>query len=85
MPLALSGKHTVIAGTKGGDKIRIVTESDLGDTYTEFDASKAGIEGKKEPKWANYIKGVILQFFKGSDAIPGFEIAVATDVPLGGV
>jgi len=83
MPLALNARHTVIAGVKtDSGKIRIITESDLGDTSTEFEATTAGVSAKKEPKWCNYIKGVILQFCL--DTVPSFDIAVATDVPLGG-
>lgn len=44
MPLALSGRHTAVVGTKTtGGKIRIATESSIGDANSvEVDASKSG-------------------------------------------
>lgn len=49
----------------------------------------SGVSGSKEPKWANYVKGSILQFYKkvggeGKEEFDSFDIAVTTDVPLGG-
>jgi galactokinase len=89
MPLALSGRHTAVVGMKtSSGKIRIATESNIGNANcVELDASKAGVSGSKEPKWANYVKGSILQFYKhfgDPEAFDSFDIAVTTDVPLGG-
>jgi len=84
MPLALHQRTTAVVGKKNHlSLIRVITEAGLPDSYVEFEASRDGVSSKKEPKWANYVKGVILQYFK-SDPIPSFDLAVATDVPLGG-
>eukprot|EP01112_Ceratiomyxa_fruticulosa_P011260 TRINITY_DN3043_c0_g2_i1.p1 TRINITY_DN3043_c0_g2~~TRINITY_DN3043_c0_g2_i1.p1 ORF type:complete len:395 (-),score=62.29 TRINITY_DN3043_c0_g2_i1:94-1278(-) len=84
MPLALETKVCVVVGSKNDHKlVRIVTESFSSSPYTEFPSNKAGVLSSKEPKWANYVKGVLLQFFEDKD-FDGFDIAIATDVPLGG-
>jgi len=54
----------------------------------ELKATKSGVSAHREPKWANYVKGPILQFYnriKGNEeTFDSFDIAIATDVPLGG-
>ncbi len=47
------------------------------------------MSSSKEPKWANYVKGSILQFYKkvegeAKEEFDSFDLAIATDVPLGG-
>jgi len=85
MPLALDGRQTVVVGSKNSlHTVRVVTESFSEHPYTEFPATLAGASASKEPKWANYLKGVVLQFFKEHPEFDGFDVAIATDVPLGG-
>jgi len=89
MPLALSGRHTAVVGAKNTTgTIRLVTESSIGAVnHVEIKASREGVSGSKEPKWANYVKGSILQFYKhfqNPEAFDAFDLAIATDVPLGG-
>jgi len=94
MPLALNDMFTSVVGALNTDGIiRIITEaSDVGESLVEFPASKDAVLASREPKWANYVKGVILQFFFPDDAtktstpasIPSFDAVIATDVPLGG-
>eukprot|EP01113_Clastostelium_recurvatum_P027958 TRINITY_DN3388_c0_g1_i3.p1 TRINITY_DN3388_c0_g1~~TRINITY_DN3388_c0_g1_i3.p1 ORF type:complete len:392 (-),score=102.14 TRINITY_DN3388_c0_g1_i3:218-1393(-) len=86
MPLALSDKVCTVVGAKNNtNTVRVVTESFSEDNYTEFPASVVGAGASKEPKWCNYVKGVVLQFFKGGDAsFEGFDLALVSDVPLGG-
>jgi len=84
MPLALSGKVCAVVGSKNTvGLIRIVTEAEPLHPYVEFGATKADVSASSDPKWANYVKGVILQFFEAEDFL-SFDIAITTDVPLGG-
>lgn len=91
MPLALSGRHTVVVGSKtNSGLIRVVTEANIGAVNSlELKASRSAASASKEPKWANYVKGSILQFYKkvsgeARDDFDSFDVAIATDVPLGG-
>jgi galactokinase len=88
MPLALSGRTTVVVGHKTeSGVIRVATESNIGGVnLVEVQATKPGVAGSKEPKWANYVKGAILQFYANHgnrDTFDSFDIAIASDVPLG--
>jgi len=77
----------VIVGTPNGtDKCVVLTCADVGDevNLVEFDAPK---DDKPltpgEPKWANYVKGVIDQFDNGKGIVPGFNATIVSNVPLG--
>jgi len=88
MPLALSGRVTAVVGVKtSAGTIRIVTESNVGGAnHVELQATKDGVSGSKEPKWANYVKGAILQFYRhhqDPSSFDAFDLAIASDVPLG--
>eukprot|EP01111_Echinosteliopsis_oligospora_P008997 TRINITY_DN2552_c0_g1_i1.p1 TRINITY_DN2552_c0_g1~~TRINITY_DN2552_c0_g1_i1.p1 ORF type:complete len:403 (-),score=144.98 TRINITY_DN2552_c0_g1_i1:58-1266(-) len=83
MPLALQGRNTVVTGARNTAGVcRVITESEGGNS-TEFKPNTDSFE--KAPKWANYVKGPIVQFFKENPGdFPAFDMAIATDVPLGG-
>ena len=78
---------TVIVGLRNDtEKCKLVTCADVGEesSSVEFDAPK---EDKPlepgEPKWANYVKGVIAQFDDGKGIVPGFNAVIVSNVPLG--
>lgn len=78
---------TVIVGLRNDtEKCTVVTYANVGDepNVAEFDAPK---EDKPlepgEPKWANYVKGVVAQFDDGKGIVPGFNAVIVSNVPLG--
>lgn len=83
LPIAI-GRRTHVAGVrrKTGDTCRVV--STLTGALVEFTGSPAALV-RGEPAWANYVKGVVAQYLPD---LPGraasFDLAVASDVPLGG-
>lgn len=83
LPIAIE-RRTHVVGTchKGGDTCRII--SALGGGMVQFTARAATLV-RGEPAWANYVKGVLAQYLPD---LPGgaasFDIAIASDVPLGG-
>lgn len=79
MPFAID-RYIVIAGCANGTSdARIATA--LGDEIAVFDVSKPQTEG--EPKWSNYIRGVIRGFQDRGHHIPGFDACILSSVPGG--
>ena len=52
-------------------------------TIAEFDAA-ALVAQSSTAQWHDYVRGVIAQYIKAGHVIPGFDAAVAGNVPLGG-
>jgi galactokinase len=52
------------------------------DGKLEFDSSKDLV--KSDPKWGNYIKGIVQQFKTRGWPVSGFNAAIASTIPLGG-
>jgi galactokinase len=79
MPFAID-RYIVIAGCANGTRnARIATA--LGGEIAVFDVSKPQTEG--EPKWSNYIRGVIRGFQDRGHHIPGFDACILSSVPGG--
>ncbi len=79
MPFAID-RYIVIAGCANGtSEARISTA--LGDEIAVFDLSKPLVEG--EPKWSNYLRGVIRGFQDRSYHVPGFDAHILSSVPGG--
>jgi galactokinase len=79
LPFAID-RYIVIAGTPNGTtKARIATS--LGGEIAEFDVSQPVNEG--EPKWTNYLRGVIRGFQDRGHAISGFDAYILSSVPGG--
>jgi galactokinase len=79
MPFAID-RYIVIAGcVNGTSDARIATA--LGDEIAVFDVSKPQVEG--EPKWSNYIRGVIRGFQDRGHHVPGFDACILSSVPGG--
>ncbi|KAJ1636222.1 ribosomal protein S5 domain 2-type protein [Pavlovales sp. CCMP2436] len=83
LPIAIE-KRTHVVGIRRahGDVCRIVSTHDGGERVY-FAANATLVPGA--PAWANYVKGVVAQYLPD---LPGgmasFDIAIASDVPLGG-
>jgi galactokinase len=79
LPFAID-RHIVIAGRANGtDQVRIATS--LGGDIAEFAVSKPVVEG--EPKWTNYIRGVVRGFQDRGHTVPGFDAFIVSSVPGG--
>jgi galactokinase len=79
MPFAID-RYVVIAGCANGTaNARVATA--LGGEIAVFDVSKPQTEG--EPKWANYLRGVIHGFQTRGHHIPGFDAFILSSVPGG--
>ena len=79
MPFAID-RYIVIGGcANGSSQARIATA--LGDEIAVLDLSKPQEVG--EPKWANYIRGVIRGFQDRGHHVPGFDAFILSSVPGG--
>jgi len=78
LPLAIE-RYVVIAAAANSSSIaRIVT---TGQEPVSIDLSQK--QEITEPKWSNYLRGVIQGFKDRGDKIPGFDAAIISSVPLG--
>ncbi|XP_010290995.1 PREDICTED: galactokinase, partial [Phaethon lepturus] len=77
---------TVLVGSPTQDgTISILTTSAEADEphRVQFPAPRQGSSlSPAQPRWANYVKGVI-QHYRGGP-VPGFSAVIASDIPLGG-
>ncbi|NWI67497.1 GALK1 Galactokinase, partial [Todus mexicanus] len=85
LPMALQ-MGTVLVGSPTQDgTISILTTSAEADEphKVQFPAPRPGSPlSPGQPRWANYVKGVI-QHYRGGP-VPGFSAVIASDIPLGG-
>ncbi len=78
LPFALDRYVVIAAALNGGDAARI--GSTEGETVTIPLAAPAT---PGQPKWANYVRGVIRGFQDRGIAIPGFDAWIVSTVPVG--
>lgn len=79
LPFAID-RYIVIAGTPNGTSSARIATSLSGDVAS-FDVSKTVEEG--EPKWTNYLRGVIRGFQNLGHVVPGFDAYILSSVPGG--
>jgi len=79
LPFAID-RHIVIAGRANNtSQVRIATS--LGGNIATFPVSQPVTEG--DPKWSNYIRGVIRGFQDRGHTVPGFDAFIVSSVPGG--
>ncbi len=78
MPFALD-RYIVIAAVRNGSDIANVSSAGLADASISLHQPQE----IREPKWANYLRGVIDGFQKIGYEIPGFDAHIASSVPGG--
>jgi galactokinase len=79
LPLAID-RHIVIAGCANGtSEARIRTA--VGDGIITLRLDSPMTTG--EPKWTNYLRGVIAGFQERGHTIPGFDACIVSSVPCG--
>lgn len=80
LPMAIERRTVMLAAVNHSQRCRVIA-ADLGLEQSTFMLEELA-PGKTG--WANYIKGVIAQFIKHGQHIPGFDAVVISDVPMGG-
>ena len=82
LPMAIE-RYTVMAADISQSSVpRIfIHDSRAGDT-AQIDLSKP--IGKANPRWSNYIRGVVAEFQNRGVKIPALDISLVTTLPLGG-
>ncbi|MES2997435.1 MAG: galactokinase [Verrucomicrobiota bacterium] len=79
MPFAIDRYVVIIGASNGSNEARIATA--LNDDLAEFDVSGGQTTG--QPKWANYLRGVIHGFQHRGHSIHGFDAFILSSVPGG--
>ena len=79
MPFAID-RYVVIAGCANGTTDARISTA-LNDEIAVFNVATPQVVG--EPKWANYIRGVIRGFQDRGHHVPGFDACIISSVPGG--
>lgn len=79
LPLAIERYIVAVAAFNNRDEIRVYSEG-----QPEASISLQEEMSVSEPKWANYIRGIIDGFRKQGHTIPGFDACFVSSVPSGG-
>ncbi|NXV79605.1 GALK1 Galactokinase, partial [Atlantisia rogersi] len=85
LPMALQLGTVLVGSPRQDGTISIVTTAEEADRphRVQFPVPRQDSPlGPGEPRWANYVKGVI-QHYRGGP-VPGFSAVIASDIPLGG-
>ncbi|XP_044309879.1 galactokinase [Varanus komodoensis] len=85
LPMALQMGTVMVGSPREDGLISIVTTAEeVGEPQSvQFQAPREGGDLKPgEPRWANYVKGVIQHYKAGP--LPGFDAIIASNLPLGG-
>ena len=80
LPLAIDRDTVIVARENHSQRCRVVAADKDGEMAT-FINDESLAPG--QTAWANYIKGVIAQFWRNGQQPPSFDAAVASDVPMG--
>jgi galactokinase len=78
LPLAIE-RYVVIAARPNDSQTARITST--GEATIEIDLSKA--QEIADPKWSNYLRGVIRGFQDLEYKLPGFDASIVSSVPLG--
>ncbi|CAN5298576.1 galactokinase [soil metagenome] len=80
LPLAIDRRVVIAGRAVEGDRGTLASASQRQRATFRLDdgSLKTG-----EPRWANYVKGVVAGFRGRGIAVPGFEVWVETDLPTG--
>ncbi len=80
LPMAIDRHTVVVAAVRDDNRVTVVSDTAQGEaTFAIDDALAPG-----EPRWANYIKGVVAGCRAANIDVPGFDAVITSDVPLGG-
>lgn len=82
LPMALPMLTVVVGKLNSGHDARIVTLNKDADQPWRVDLNLQAELVSGQPRWANYVKGVIHHY--RASPVPGFSAVIASSVPLGG-
>ena len=80
LPMAIE-RRTICAGALTDDGRWHVRSGATDDLAT---GSIAALDGPDQPAWANYVRGVLATCGRAGIRVPGIQLVVESDVPLGG-
>jgi galactokinase len=80
LPMAIERRTAFVGAVNHSARCRVIA-ADLDQEQATFLIDELA-PGKTA--WANYIKGVVAQFLKHGQRVPGFDAVITSDVPLGG-
>jgi galactokinase len=82
LPLAIDRHVAIAAGPAdaGSGRLRVFSAA----VETSVDIPLAGMLGPGEPSWANYLRGVVSGFGQRGFLPPPVDLAIVSEVPLGG-
>lgn len=80
LPMAVDRRTAVAAAANPNGTIRLFA-SDLVEEMVEIPLNRPLTPG--EPRWANYVRGVLAQFVEAGHTLRGFDAAIASTVPMG--
>jgi len=83
LPMAIERYAVMVADLAPASASPVITirDTQFNETVT-IDISKPVAKG--QPKWSNYIRGVVAGFQQRGEKIPALDIAMISTVPLGG-
>jgi galactokinase len=92
-PMAID-RHTVVVGApasrKDGARVRVFSQSIVPGASGAVGAPPAEVDipidpnlRPGEPRWANYIRGVIAMFLRAGLTVPALDLLITSNVPLG--
>ena len=80
LPMAID-REMLIAARRRNDRLVRMVALDLGDRRAEF--SLDAIARDDRQKWSNYIRGVALMLEQRAIRLPGLDLAICGNVPIG--
>lgn len=94
MPMALDRETFIVGRPNQSNKYRLVSmnaadahshdaNNHSANSIIEFDPTSL-VARSASGQWHDYFRGVVAQFIKKGHSIPGFDCAIAGNVPLGG-
>ena len=82
LPFAID-RHTVIAGAANGTNEARIASGANGSNGAIITLSLGEPQEPGDPKWSNYLRGVIRGFQDRGHTIPGFDAYIVSSVPTG--
>ena len=79
LPFAIERAIVIAAAQNGTSEIRVATSSDAEGAVIPLGAPQE----ISDPKWSNYLRGVIEGFRLRGIAVPGFDAFIVSSLPLG--
>uniref|UniRef100_A0A1I8NR77 Galactokinase N-terminal domain-containing protein n=1 Tax=Stomoxys calcitrans TaxID=35570 RepID=A0A1I8NR77_STOCA len=85
LPMALPMVTVIVGGQRPGNEVDLITCCTGADDPKRVKFSLTDLQPRQNPKWANYVKGVIHTFMAsvGVQLANGFNAVIVSNVPVG--